>query len=84
MHTFVERRRLPRRKTLKTAYIAYRTLGTTIDCVVKNLSAGGARLDVESAHGIPDAFDLILKTESRQHVCKIVWRDEYRIGVQFL
>jgi hypothetical protein len=43
--------------------------GSGIDCLVRNLSVGGANLEVESQIGIPGSFDLVIEAE---HVTTIV------------
>jgi hypothetical protein len=55
---------------------------TAIDCVVRNLSDGGACLKVASPIGIPDTFDLVLDRVVRH--CRVVWRTAMQIGVTFV
>jgi hypothetical protein len=50
--------------------------------VVRNLSAGGACLIVETPIGIPDSFDLLLDQASVRH-CRVVWRKATQIGVNY-
>lgn len=50
---------------------------------MRNLSEGGAALDVETPVGIPELFELVLKTEPTVWRCRVVWRKEKRIGVSF-
>ena len=57
--------------------------GSGIDCLVRNISAGGANLEVESKIGIPSSFDLALEAEHSNHHCLVVWRKARRIGVRF-
>ena len=48
-----------RHRVLKGAQIVFKGHEAVIDCVVLNLSDGGACLKVESPIGIPDSFDLV-------------------------
>lgn len=57
--------------------------GSGIDCLVRNMSGGGANLEVESQMGIPSSFDLVIQAEHSNHHCKVVWRKARRIGVAF-
>jgi PilZ domain len=57
--------------------------GTGIDCLVRNMSAGGANLEVESQIGIPGSFELVINVENSKHHCRVVWRKGRRIGVAF-
>ncbi len=53
-----ERRREERAHVLRRARIVYRRGRSTIDCVVLDLSAGGARLKVGGLLGFPERFEL--------------------------
>jgi hypothetical protein len=57
--------------------------GSGIDCLVRNISDGGANLEVESQIGIPNSFDLVIDTEHSNHHCHVIWRKARRIGIAF-
>lgn len=76
-----EKRGTVRSRVLKAASIQFN--GGTIDCTVKNISFGGAALEVASPLGIPIAFDLVMQTQGLRQRCHVVWRKEKRIGVAF-
>jgi hypothetical protein len=78
-----EHRRTARRRVLKGARITLKGHVTAIDCVVRNLSDGGACLKVASPIGIPDTFDLVVDAASVRH-CRVVWRKATQIGVTFV
>jgi hypothetical protein len=77
-----ERRQEPRRRTLKTARIVFNNRFSAVDCAVRNLSERGAMLLVAGPHGIPNAFLLELG-DGITHDCRVIWRDEKRVGVEF-
>ena len=77
-----EHRAAARHRVLKAGTIAFGG-GGGISCVVRNLSAGGAALDVVSPLGIPNAFKLIVEQDHSSRECRVVWRTERRIGVIF-
>ncbi len=52
------RRKQPRAHMLRRARIVYRRGHCTMDCVVLDLSDGGARLRVTEWLGLPDRFEL--------------------------
>lgn len=79
----VERRTSPRHRTFKGGSISFAGAGG-IECVVRNLSAAGACLEVASPIGIPDEFDLIIRPEYQRRRCHLVWRKAQRIGVRFV
>ena len=78
-----EHRKGLRRRAFKGGSISFdRAAG--IDCIVRNLSKGGAMLEVESPLGIPDDFTLVIKPEYLRRECHVVWRKAKQIGVRFV
>jgi hypothetical protein len=78
-----ERRSNPRHRTLKAATIEFNRAGG-VSCAVRNLSTTGACIEVETPLGIPESFDLMIKSERLIHHCKVVWRTAHRMGVFFI
>jgi len=79
----VERRKVPRHRTLKGGLIGFNRAGT-IECRVRNLSPIGACLDVAGQIGIPDEFTLVVEHEQLKKKCRVIWRNPTRLGVEFL
>jgi hypothetical protein len=77
-----DRRAAPRRRTLLEGHIELAG-GGAIDCTVRNMSEGGARLRVASVIGVPDAFVLSCGTDSRRRAARVTWRRETELGVAF-
>jgi hypothetical protein len=77
----IEKRMAPRRRVFKSGAIAFD--GGRIECIVRNLSASGAGLDVASPVGLPSSFTLMIATDRFARRCHPVWRSEARIGVAF-
>ncbi len=78
----VERRRVVRRRILKSGTIAFNRAGG-ISCSVRNISNAGACLEIESPFGIPDEFALVIDGDHIQHPCHVAWRRDKRMGVAF-
>jgi hypothetical protein len=57
--------------------------GRTVSCLVRNLSASGAALDVISPREIPERFMLVLSLEGAPYRCCLIWRRGMEIGVSF-
>jgi hypothetical protein len=55
-------------------------------CQIIDISNGGARLVVfTDPEGIPDTLTLLLSPSAKvRRACKVVWRSDGGIGVQFL
>jgi hypothetical protein len=77
-----EQRRSARHRTLKGGKICLQNLWS-IDCVVRDLSEGGAGLVVEGQAGIPEHFTLAISNSSINRPCRVAWRSANRLGVSF-
>ena len=78
-----ERRNAQRMRTLRSGKILFNQKGSVLDCVVRNLSDGGACLQVESPVGVPQRFELMIDGESAKRTCDLAWQAGNRIGVRF-
>ena len=78
-----ERRKVPRTRTLKSGKIVVHAHTSLVDCTVRNLSTKGALLTVPSLVGIPENFELVLAATGAHHQCRVIWRGENRLGVEF-
>ncbi len=89
-HTFedrrtgkVARRQHKRVKTLKSGQIIYKNSNCVSDCLVVNMSSGGAALKIPEKLEVPETFLLKLQNGPlfRCHVC---WRHANKVGVMFV
>jgi hypothetical protein len=79
-----ERRKVvPRARALKTGRIIFNKRSSTIDCTVRNLTVRGAKLLVGSQVGVPERFDLAIVPDGGSRPCKVIWRKDGEIGVEF-
>jgi hypothetical protein len=76
-----DKRDTQRQNVIKAGTISFGGMG--IDCLVRNMSVGGANLEVESQIGIPSSFELVINVEHSNRNCHVVWRKARRIGVVF-
>ena len=77
-----DKRRAPRQKVFGPALILGPKL--EVNCVIRDLSATGAKLEVPALIKLPQAFNLmLLKTNSSRHVL-LKWRRGDYAGVQFV
>lgn len=78
-----EKRKSQRRRTLKAAKIIFNDGRSSFDCTVRNISATGALLLVESQLGIPEQFLLLIEADGLRRNCQIIRRASQEIGVRF-
>ena len=77
-----ERRKVQRGRTLKAGSINFNR-ASGIDCRVRNMSPVGACLEVSSQIGIPNDFVLAVAYDKFKRSCRVVWRSDTRLGVEF-
>lgn len=78
-----ERRRHDRDRAFRAGTIACRERPITLDCVVRNLSSGGALLLVDEPARAPCEFDMTVATGGDVRHARVVWRGETGVGVVF-
>jgi hypothetical protein len=78
----IEKRTTPRHRVLKHGMLAFGG-GGGLDCTVRNISSGGARLDIASPIGVPPSFTLVIEADQFMRRCHAVWSNERQIGVAF-
>jgi hypothetical protein len=77
-----EQRLSLRRNTAIFAAVVFNGGRTRIPCIIRNLSDGGAKLEVSRVRDIPQTFDLLREGE-RPRACRVVWRALKEIGIAF-
>jgi PilZ domain len=80
----MERRATQRRRVLKGGSIEFD--GRTVECVLRNVSATGAALQVDHWLCIPHEFKLNVpdgKLHQIHQNCRVVWRKQALIGLAF-
>jgi hypothetical protein len=56
---------------------------STIGCLISNMSISGAALEITNSDDIPERFSLFFKTDGTRIPCRVIWRQDDRIGVAF-
>jgi hypothetical protein len=80
-----DHRRDQRRAIFKGAKIVFHGGYSTAECIVKNISTGGARLKFGDITGIPSRFTLKFDDGSLPaRECIVRWRANGFLGVQFV
>ena len=78
-----EKRKKPRKALRYNAWLSARG-GKPRGCMVADISETGARLDVDAPDELPENLLLLLTGDGRaRRKCRVVWRSEHQIGVQF-
>jgi hypothetical protein len=72
-----------RTRTLLKGVAIFNNRQSTADCLVRNMSASGARLRLWNAELLPEHFDLIVPHKAVTYRARIAWRGDGEIGVVF-
>lgn len=78
-----DNRRERRQRVLKSGRIVFNGGYTAYDCRVKNVSSGGALLQMPSLLGIPNQFEIDIDKSNKLRPCTVMWRNDTMMGVRF-
>jgi hypothetical protein len=78
----IEKRATQRYRVFKGATIAFDGGGAA--CTVRNMSSGGAAIDLDGQVMLPASFTLAIAHDHTVHRCRAVWRNDRRVGLAFL
>lgn len=73
-----------RRRVLKAGIIHFGDLASAMDCTVRTLSRNGAGIDVSDAFGLPEEFNLAIRSDRLNMACRVVSRTDRHLQVEFL
>ena len=77
-----ERRKNARSRVLKNAKLVLEA-SSIIDCVVRNLTNVGARIQIPKTTNLPETLNLTFDGGRSLRPCRIVWRTLNETGVEF-
>ncbi len=72
----------PRRRVLKAAQIVLDGGQRVIDCMIRDISESGAKIDTEVEQALPGQFWVVLPDGTRRPT-KLVWQNANLLGVHF-
>jgi PilZ domain len=81
--TMQDRRESVRDKVFLGGVAEINSRGSTMDCVVRNLSDTGACIELDTAAGIPDEVNLTVARKGRSFLATMIWRQANRVGLAF-
>ena len=78
------RRREPRRRSLLVGKLVFGVHDLTADCAIRNLTAGGAKVQTSVAASLPGELWLIIVHRGLAHRARLAWRRDQEVGLKFL
>lgn len=79
----LDRRTDPRERVIYGGVIAIDAKSSKVDCVVRNLSGGGANVEFPGSAKMPDQISIAIPKTGRSFMAKIVWWRANRAGLEF-
>ena len=79
----LDRRQSPRDKVLFGGVAEINERGSTMDCVVRNISEGGACVEIDQARKLPEEINLTIPRKGRSFLARMIWRQANRVGLAF-
>ncbi|HEY0568466.1 MAG TPA: PilZ domain-containing protein [Xanthobacteraceae bacterium] len=77
------RRSAPRQKSFLRGLIYFNNRRNVLDCLIRDISAGGARLIFSDAVTTPDALELYIPQKEQTLRAQVQWRQGQEVGVAF-
>jgi hypothetical protein len=81
--TTVERRRVARQKSFLRGTIHFNNRRSAVDCLIRDISAYGARLIFSDAITTPDVVELYIPQKDHTVRAHVIWRHGQELGVAF-
>ena len=78
-----DRRTTPRPRQIKTGKIVYEHASCTMDCVVLDLTDGGASILPDDILNCPKIFELQVRFGPTRQ-CEVVWQRGEKMGLKFI
>jgi PilZ domain len=79
----LKERHTVRSKSFLKATIRFYNRNVTMDCIVRNISLTGAKLELDQTLMLPKEFELQIPQRGALFQCHLKWRKEDSAGVRF-
>ena len=79
----MDNRSATRARAFLRAQIRFNNGMSTMDCLIRDLSDGGARLEISDSVAIPASFDLYIPKRDETRRATVHWRTSEQLGVAF-
>jgi hypothetical protein len=79
----IERRAQVRHKTFMKGRIYFNNRLSSMDCILRDITPGGSRLEISDSVALPDVFELFIPSRNEYFNARVEWRKEGRVGVSW-
>src|ERR1019366_9862159 len=81
--SMIERRQSARARVMYGGVIACNKRQSTMNCVIRNFSEDGEKVEFDNTALLPDVIDLLIAKKNRALRAKITWRQANEAGLAF-
>src|SRR5882757_9232461 len=82
-HSMLDRRQSVRDKVIYGGVAEINERGSTMDCVVRNISEQGACVEFDSTAKLPEQMTLTIARKGRSFLARLIWRQANKVGLAF-
>ena len=79
----IQARKAERFRSFMSAQVMFNT-APAIDCLVKNFSPAGVRLEISDRTPLPNEFDLNIPHKGKMYYARVAWRGDGTVGAEFV
>lgn len=79
----IDRRSLVRHKTFIKGRIYFNNRLSSMDCIVRDVSANGGRLEFSESVTLPNAFEIYLPNKDEYFRARVEWRKGNNLGISW-
>jgi hypothetical protein len=79
----LDRRQSARDRVIFGGVAAINDRGSTMDCVVRNISEGGACVEFDESAKLPEEMRLTIARKGRSFLARMIWRQADKVGLAF-
>ena len=77
------RRQTIRGKVFLGGVAEFNENGSTMDCIVRNVSEAGACVELDQGAKLPEEINLTIPRKGRSFLARLIWRQANRVGLAF-
>jgi hypothetical protein len=79
----LDRRQSVRDKVIYGGVAEINERGSTMNCVVRNISERGACVEFDRAAKLPEEMNLTIARKGRSFLARLIWRQANKVGLAF-
>jgi hypothetical protein len=79
----LDRRQSPRARTVLGGMASINNGASSMDCLVRNISEGGACVEFDEVAKLPEEINITIARKGRSFLARMIWGRANKVGVAF-